>query len=231
MSEKDSSRDEQDTSVDESQANSSAPDEEATSVDQGDVPEGEAADQAEPAAAAEEEASKPKTVEEELLEWKDRALRRQADLENFRKRMERERVDSLRYANGNLLEDLLPILDNFQMGLDAARAESEGSMIFMGMEMVSKQLVDFLEGKGVKEVAAEGLPFDPSLHDAVSQEETTEVAEGQVIRVTRRGFQLHDRLLRPASVVVATAPKGEDDLAAEEAEEGAEAEPTEASEA
>jgi len=163
-----------------------------------------------------EEETTPPTLEEEVAQWRDTALRRQADLENFRKRVERERMETIRFANGSLLEELLPILDNFDMGLEAARSESSDSMIFKGMEMVNKQLGDFLEGRGVKVVDTEGQAFDPSLHDAVSQEETTEVPDGQILRVTRRGYELHDRLLRPASVVVAKAPGSGDSEATPE---------------
>lgn len=134
-------------------------------------------------------------------------MRTAADLENFRKRSAREREESLRYANQSLLEELLPILDNFDMGMQAAGRE-QGSMIYVGMEMVRKQLDEFLENQGVTEVAAEGLEFDPNLHDAVSQEEADE--EGKVLRVTRRGYLLRDRLLRPASVVVSKKRESED---------------------
>lgn len=151
----------------------------------------------------EEELAQVKTPEEEAAEWKDIALRRQADLENFRKRIERERVDSIRYANASLLEDLFPVIDNFEMGLEAARLESSESMIFKGMEMVKKQLEDFLEARGVKEVKTEHEPFDPTHHEAVGQEETEAVADGHIVRTLRKGYILNDRLLRAASVIVA----------------------------
>lgn len=138
--------------------------------------------------------------------WKDQAYRHAAELDNFRKRAAREAQDTRAYANADLLRGILPILDNFEMGLEAARAESEKSMIFMGMSMVQRQIADFLRDCGVTEVEALGKPFDPNLHDAVTQEVSTEVAEGTVLRVTRRGFRLKDRLLRAASVVVSTAP-------------------------
>lgn len=152
-------------------------------------------------------------LQAEVAKWKNVAMRTAADLENYRKRAAREREESLRYANQSLLEELLPVLDNFEMGMQAAGQE-QGSMIYIGMDMVRKQLGDFLGNLGVKEIEAEGRPFDPNLHDAVSQEESAEVEEGTVLRVTRRGFELRDRLLRPASVVVAAAP------ASDSAEEG-----------
>ena len=142
----------------------------------------------------------------EVNQWKDLAYRNAAELDNFRKRAAREAQETRAFANADLLRSLFPILDNFEMGLEAARAESEKSMIFMGMSMVQRQMTDFLREMGVQEVEALGKPFDPNLHDAVSQEVNPEVAEGTVLRVTRRGFKLKDRLLRAASVIVSAAP-------------------------
>lgn len=142
----------------------------------------------------------------EVDKWKDLAYRSQAELDNFRKRSAREAQETRAYANADLLRGILPIMDNFEMGLEAARAESEKSMIFMGMSMVQRQIADFLRDMGVTEVEALGKPFDPNLHDAVSTEASTEHAEGTVLRVTRRGFKLKDRLLRPVSVIVAGPP-------------------------
>lgn len=144
---------------------------------------------------------------QEVERWKDLAYRSQAELDNFRKRSAREAQETRAYANADLLRALFPILDNFDMGLEAARAESEKSMIFMGMSMVNRQLQDFLRDSGVQEVEAQGKVFDPNLHEAVSQEPSAEVPEGSVIRVTRRGYKLKDRLLRAASVVVSSGPQ------------------------
>lgn len=138
----------------------------------------------------------------DVEKWRDLALRNQADLENFRKRMARDKQDAVRYANSGLLESLLPILDNFEMGLEAARTESEESMIFQGMQMVMNQLRAFLEELGVSEVETAGLEFDPKLHEAVSQEPSDTVPEGGIVRVMRRGYRLRDRLLRAPAVVV-----------------------------
>jgi len=150
----------------------------------------------------------------QVEEWKEVAVRATADLDNFRKRMAREKTDAVVYGNQRLLEELLPVLDNFEMGLQAAAAD-EDSMIFKGMEMVKKQLGDFLAAQGVEEVPADGRMFDVNVHEAVAQEESTEVECGAVLRVMRKGYKLKDRLLRPANVVVAKAP-----AAADEASEG-----------
>lgn len=141
-------------------------------------------------------------LEADLMKWRDLAHRTAADLDNYRKRVARERTESSRYANQALLEELLPVLDNFEMGMQAASQE-QGSMIYIGMNMVGKQFDEFLDNNGVKLVPAEGQPFDPNLHEAVSEEETSEVPDGTIVRVIRRGYSLRDRLLRPATVVVA----------------------------
>ena len=158
------------------------------------------------------------TAEEQIVEWRERAMRAAADLENFRKRMEREKREARCYANQALLEELLPVLDNFQMGLQAAAADSE-SMIYRGMEMVKKQLDEFLSSQGVEEIQAEGEIFDPSLHEAVSQEECTDSEEGRILRVIRGGYRMSERLLRPANVVVARAPESDEVPAPAEEEE------------
>lgn len=143
---------------------------------------------------------------QEVERWKDLAYRSQAELDNFRKRSVREAQETRAYANADLLRALFPILDNFDMGLEAARAESEKSMIYMGMSMVNRQLQDFLRDSGVQELETQGVAFDPNMHDAVSQEASADIAEGTVLRVTRKGYKLKDRLLRPASVIVSSGP-------------------------
>ena len=171
-------------------------------------PSPEEGDVADDSVVKEEDNQEP-SLEEQVAEWRERAIRSAADLENFRKRMEREKGEARRYANQSLLEELLPVLDNFHMGLDAASADAE-SMIFRGMEMVKKQLDDFLSGQGVEEVSAEGKMFDPAVHEAVSQEDCETSPEGSVLRVIRRGFQMGERLLRPANVVVSRTPQSEE---------------------
>jgi molecular chaperone GrpE len=140
----------------------------------------------------------------ELEKYKDMALRAVADLDNYRKRVAREKEDAIRYANAGFLERLIPVLDNFELGLQAAQAGG-GSAVLEGMGMVHKQLQDFLTSCGVETIDAKGQKFDPNLHEAIAQEETPDVDEGIVLRQARRGFRLRDRLLRPANVVVAKA--------------------------
>ena len=143
-------------------------------------------------------------LEAEAARWKEISLRTAAEIDNLRKRTAREREDAIRYANQRLLEELLPVVDNFEMGMQAASQDTT-SMIYIGMDMVRRQLNDFLSSQGVEEIPCTGA-FDPNLHDAVAQEDCAAGQEGRILRVTRRGFKLRDRLLRPASVVVSKVP-------------------------
>lgn len=144
------------------------------------------------------------TPEAEALKWKEAAIRTAADLDNYRKRMARERSEDLRFARAGLIEELLPVFDNFSMGLQMAEQEQD-SMIYKGMEMVKGQLDDFLAAQGLVEVPAEGI-FDPNLHEAVAEEEKDGAEPGEILFVKRKGYRIHDRLLRAAVVVVARAP-------------------------
>src|ERR1700677_3154067 len=107
-------------------------------------------------------------IQADIERFRDLALRTQADFENFRKRSAREKEDAVKYANASFLERLIPIIDNFELGLNAARGSSESSAILSGMDMVSKQLTEFLTSIGVDAVNAEGQRFDPNLHEAVA---------------------------------------------------------------
>lgn len=133
-------------------------------------------------------------------------MRMRADFENFRKRLQKEKEDSVRYANETLLQELLPILDNFSLGLQAAETATDAKAIAQGMSMVHTQLLRFLENVGIKPIDAEGSAFDPHFHEAVAQEHHETVPEGHVIAQRRRGFVYHERLLRPAAVIVSQGP-------------------------
>jgi molecular chaperone GrpE len=141
-------------------------------------------------------------LQADIESYRDLALRSKADLDNFRKRAAREKEDAMKYANATFLERLIPILDNFELGLNAARSGAENSPILAGMDMVAKQLNEFLLSTGVEPINAEGQHFDPNVHEAVAQEESATIAEGIIIRQLRKGYKLRDRLLRPATVVV-----------------------------
>lgn len=145
-------------------------------------------------------------LQADLDRFRDLALRSQADFENYKKRAAREKDDAIKYANSSLLEKLIPIVDNFELGLEAARAEGEKSPIFSGMNMVLKQLMDFLTENGLQPIDATGQKFDPNLHEAIAHEPSEKFPEGVVVRQTRRGYRMKDRLLRPSSVAVSSGP-------------------------
>jgi molecular chaperone GrpE len=146
------------------------------------------------------------TMQADLDRFRDLAARSQADFENYKKRCAREKDEAIKYANSSLLEKLVPIVDNFDLGLEAAR-QGEKSPIYSGMKMVLKQLEDFLAANGLQPIEAVGQKFDPNLHEAIAHEPSDEAPEGTVTRQTRRGYRFKDRLLRPSSVAVSSGPK------------------------
>lgn len=145
-------------------------------------------------------------LQADLARFRDLALRSQADFDNFKKRAAREKEDAIKFANSSLLDRLVAIVDNFELGLAAAKNENPQSPILAGMGMVLKQLQDFLADNGLQPIAAEGQKFDPNLHEAIANEPSATVPEGNVVRQMRRGYKLKDRLLRPSTVVVSSGP-------------------------
>jgi molecular chaperone GrpE len=139
-------------------------------------------------------------------ELKDRLLRAQADWDNSRKRLLREKEDAVRYAAEGFLEKLLPVLDNFEMGMQAAKTATDAKSIAQGLEMVLSQFQQVLRDAGVETLDAVGHPFDPHRHEALGHHETHDHPEGHVMTQMRKGYKLKDRLLRPASVFVAKTP-------------------------
>ncbi|CAN5619645.1 nucleotide exchange factor GrpE [soil metagenome] len=163
-----------------------------------------AAMQNEEESAGEQNEDPTASLQADLDRFRDLALRSQADFDNYKKRAAREKEEGIKYANSSLLERLIAIVDNFELGLSAARAEGESSPIYSGMSMVLKQFTDFLEDNGLQPIDAEGSKFDPNLHEAIAHEPSADLPEGTVIRQTRRGYRMKDRLLRPSSVVVSS---------------------------
>jgi molecular chaperone GrpE len=138
----------------------------------------------------------------------DKYLRISADLDNYKKRALRERQEAAKYANESFIEKLLPIVDNFEAALAAANSPQGGNVdsLKMGINMICTQLKNFLSDSGVEEIDAVSKPFDPNLHEAVSQQPSAEAPEGQVLQQMRKGYRFRDRLIRPAMVVVAKKP-------------------------
>ncbi len=139
----------------------------------------------------------------------DRLLRTTADFDNYKKRAAREKQDAIKYANEAVIQKLMPVLDNFDMALSATQnaADENVKALRQGVTMIYQQLKQVLQEAGLEEVNADGQVFDPNFHEAVSQQESKAVPEGHVLQQLRKGYKLRDRLLRPASVVVAKPPK------------------------
>ena len=171
-----------------------------------------------PAAPAEAGEPNPALTMEDLDQLKlqaakaaehwDKLLRTTADFDNYKKRAARERQDAITYANTGLLQKLIPILDNFEAALAAVAGSQDASVqsLQTGVAMIATQLRSAVADSGLEEIDATGKPFDPSVHEAVSQQETDEVPEGHVMQQLRKGYKLRDRLLRPATVIVARPP-------------------------
>jgi molecular chaperone GrpE len=183
------------------------------------IPASEHHKQSRPSAAVKATSSNPATGSEQaeaedamaglqadLDRFRDLALRSQADFENYKKRSAREKEEAIKYANSSLLQRLVSIIDNFELGLAAAKAEGEQSPIYSGMVLVQKQLNDLLTESGLQPIEAEGKKFDPNEHEAIAHERSDQVPEGTVLRQTRRGYRFRDRLLRPAKAVVSSGP-------------------------
>ena len=130
----------------------------------------------------------------------DRFLRERAELENFKKRMQREKAEALRFASEPLIRELLPVVDNLERALE--HDSGNGQSVLDGVRLVLKALLELLDRHGVKRIDAVGEPFDPSRHEAMAQVVSAEHEPNQVIAQHHSGYLLHDRLLRPALVTV-----------------------------
>ncbi len=145
-------------------------------------------------------------LQAELDETRQKNVRLQAELENFRKRTMRTMDEERRYASLPLLRDLLPVVDNLQRAITAAELHENASGLLAGVKMVADQLTAILQRHHCEPIAAEGAAFDPHLHEAIAQHPSAEHLPGHVCLVTQVGYQLHDRVVRPAQVIVA-APR------------------------
>jgi molecular chaperone GrpE len=152
----------------------------------------------------------------ENRELRDQLLRAQADFQNFRKRSEREKADYFKYALGQSVLQILPVVDNFERALAAEGGSDE---FRTGVELIYKQLREILQKLGLTEVGEEGEPFDPTRHEAVMREENSEIESHTVMAVLQKGYFLHDRLLRPAMVKVSVGGPHREPQQPEEAQE------------
>ncbi|MGH7844234.1 MAG: nucleotide exchange factor GrpE, partial [Candidatus Binatia bacterium] len=134
----------------------------------------------------------------EAKENYDRLLRQAAELDNFRKRAAKEKEEAIRYSNESLLKDLLPIIDNLERAVSCAEGGGNGRPLLEGVEMILKSFFDVLAKHGVKQISAQGEPFDPQKHEAIAQIETEEFSPNTVVVEHHKGYFLLDRLLRPS---------------------------------
>jgi len=143
----------------------------------------------------------------DLEELRQTLLRRQADFDNYRKRIEKERFEDSKRATARVIEGLIPVIDGFEHAL-AAHREAEYENYRKGFELIYKQLLDNVTKLGAERIDPVGKPFDPHLHQAVDRAETTEHADGTIMQVFQPGYVFHGRVLRPAMVRVAVHPSG-----------------------
>jgi molecular chaperone GrpE len=162
------------------------------------------------AARCEDPAELPNALQEktrEVEEHYERLLRLAAEMENLKKRQERERADLLQFANENLIKELLPVVDNLELALDHGRQLQAPAPLLEGLERVHQSFLKALAKFGVTPLGSVGQPFDPAFHNAVMQEEAPEVPDCEVLKEMQKGYLLHNRLIRPAMVVVARNPE------------------------
>ena len=159
-----------------------------------DPPAPDEAEAAAPAAAAEAPAAEN--------DWRDIALRARAELSNFQKRSEKDRADSIRYANAGILRALLPVIDNLERVIQSgAAAEADSQTLLAGVKLTVEMFQKILRDYHVETIVAEGQPFDPQVHEAM-MERPSDHAERTVLQELAKGYKLHDRVLRPAKVIV-----------------------------
>lgn len=149
-----------------------------------------------------EKASGIKELTEQLTAEKDRALRLSAEFENYKKRKERELDGFKKFANETVFKQLLTVVDNLERAISSAEETSEEASLLEGVKLTHKEIIKLFDTFNVKSVEAENQLFDPNFHQAVTQQETDEVPENTVTTVLQKGYLLHDRLIRPAMVIV-----------------------------
>jgi molecular chaperone GrpE len=155
-------------------------------------------------------------LEAENSELKDQYLRKSADFDNFRKRMFREKEESVKYANTNLLSDIINIIDDFERAIKSSQESKDFDMFHSGIELIEKQFTGMLDRNwGLKRFESEGEPFDPQKHEAINMEERDDLQDQTVLEDYQKGYMLHDRVLRHAKVKVgvprAASPGNPDD--------------------
>ncbi|MYD32129.1 MAG: nucleotide exchange factor GrpE [Nitrospira sp. SB0677_bin_15] len=161
--------------------------------------------------------------DEELHALNDKYLRLAAEFDNYKRRVQRDQQDTIRFANEKLFKDLLPTLDNLERALQSGREQGRIEGLLEGVDLTYKHFLDTLQKMGIKQVSSVGEVFDPAKHQAVGQVESTTIPENVIVDEYQKGYFVHDRILRPAMVTVAKAKTEPGDEEAQESKEGAEA--------
>ena len=139
-------------------------------------------------------------------EYYDRLLRLQADFDNYKKRLEKDKIEFIKFANEEIIAEILKILDDFERAVDAGKIKHDFDILYKGIEMIHNDFKEFLKQKGLKEIEAEGKPFNPNEHEAMMQEETDEHPEDYIVEEFQKGYTFNGRVIRPAKVKVAKKP-------------------------
>ena len=152
------------------------------------------------------------TAQQEAANNLDASLRAQAEMANFRRRTDEDRINHAKYSNSRLISNILPVLEELDLAISHTESSAENNVnsngqLLEGIKLIQRKLTGVLESEGVAAIEAVGLMFNPLEHEAVGTEETTEIDAGYVTEILRPGFRLHDRIIRPAQVMVAMAPK------------------------
>lgn len=178
------------------------------------VAEQEARERAEkktPEAAEETPRDELEKLKNDLQEAEDKFVRSKADLDNYRKRVQKEAAEIRQYTRLSTVEQFLPVFDHFQMAMQHVGENPDVETLKQGMDMILNEFSRTFESLGVERVNAEGRPFDPNEHEAMAQEPSDEIPEGHVLRQWKCGYRMGERLLRPATVVVSSGPAEEKD--------------------
>ena len=139
-------------------------------------------------------------------EYFDRLLRLQADFDNYKKRLEKDKIEFIKFANEEIIAEILKILDDFERAVDAGKIKHDFDILYKGIEMIHNDFKEFLKQKGLKEIEAEGKPFNPNEHEAMMQEETDEHPEDYIVEEFQKGYTFNGRVIRPSKVKVAKKP-------------------------
>ena len=162
------------------------------------------------------------TPEEKAQHFQDKYLRLAAEFENYKRRALRDQQDSIRFGNESLLKNLLPIIDNLERAIQCAKDAGTSGALLEGVELTHKQFLETVNKVGIRQISSAGMPFDPTMHQAVAQVEADGAAPNTIVEEFQKGYFLHERILRPAMVTVAKEKSDSTELSSTEeaSEEG-----------